>query len=359
MQAGEYWYAMQDPEGEPQGYARLVVGSAAQGASTYAWTLRIAFAGGTYEEERSLTLDAGGVLLASGYRAGASRVEARREGDRLVGTSCGNDGEESAIDLEVEDDALSGMGFVRAASLERETGASLAFTDYDEASGFVSEGRGEIVVGERERVPLPGGDVDAWKVVVKQGRGGEIPLWVDDDGVIVRADWGGGNLMVLHESSTEHLFQPRPPVVREVPAPTAKELVLEGDVAGAAPGELFRWWTEPDRLEQWWPHEAEVGAAEGEPYRLRWKEPAWFLDGVITRYEPPSVLGFAWVWAHRPEAPPLEVVVDFEDAVAGTHLRITQGPYRDTDEDRRERDGHRQGWEVVCTRLADAVARGG
>ena len=56
--------------------------------------------------------------------------------------------------------------------------------------------------------------------------------------------------------------------------------------------------------------------------------------------------------------PPLEVEVDFEDRPDGTLLRISQGPYRDTDEDRQERNGHRQGWEAVCARLADAVAKG-
>jgi len=357
VKEGDYWYAMQDPRGEPQGYARLVVRRDAGGASTFDWTLRIAFAGGTYEEDRSLTLDEGGTLLAAGYRCGESEVRVRREGRRLVGIRRGDDGGETPIDLEVPDDALSGMGFVRAASLPHETGARLAFSDFNEAAGFAAEGRAELVVGERERVGLPGGEVDAWRVVLTREVGAELPLWIDEEGVLVCADWGGGNLMVLHPSSTEHLFAPRPPVVTEVASRTADQLVMEGVVPGASPRELFRWWTEPDRLERWWPHEAEVGAAEGEPYRLRWKEPDWFLDGVITRYEPPRLLAFAWVWAHRPEAPPLEVEVDFEDAEGGTRLRLTQGPYRDTDEDRKERDGHRQGWEVVCARLADAVAR--
>ena len=357
MKPGTYWYAMQTPGGEPQGYARLVVSTVDEGAKRYDWRLRIAFPGGTYEEDRSLTVDTEGRMLGATFAAGGSEVEARRENGNLVGRVRTAEGEEQPLELAVEDDALSGMGFVLATTLPRETGRTLTFADYNESAGFRAEGRARVVVGERVSVPLPEGDADAWHVVLTREDGNELPLWVDDDGVLVRADWGGGNLMVLHAEPTEHLFDPAPPAVRVVEPEKDEQLVMEGEIPGADPKELFRWWTEPDRLEQWWPHEAEVGTGEGEPYRLRWTEPAWFLDGIIGRYEPGRHLAFSWVWAHRPEAPPLEVEVDFEDAPEGTHLRITQGPYRDLDEDRKERVGHRQGWEVVCTRLADAVAR--
>lgn len=357
MQAGEYWYAMQDPAGTPQGYARLLV-SARGDATRYEWRLRIAFPGGTYEEDRSLTLDAGARMVEASFAGGGAEVYAERDGTRFVGTVRSADGEEVALDVEVEDDAMSGLGFVLAATLPRETGRTLSFADYNESAGFRAEGRARVEVGERAAVPLPGGDRQAWRIVLTRESGNELPLWVDDTGVLVQADWGGGNRMVLHDASTEHLFEPAPPVVRVVEPEQTDKLVMEGEIAGASPRDLFQWWTRAERLERWWPHEAEVGEAEGEPYRLRWKEPAWFLDGLITRYEPGRRLGFTWVWAHRPDAPPLEVEVDFEDAVVGTRLRVTQGPYRDTDEDLRERAGHRQGWEAVCARLADAVASG-
>lgn len=357
MRTGTWWYAMQTPEGEPQGFARLLVVAEEGGATRYDWRLRIAFPGGTYEEDRSLVLDADLRMLAASYEGQGARVEARREGGRLVGTARPADGEPTPIDLAVEDDALSGMGFVVAASLPRETGHARDFADHNEADGFRPEGRARLVVGEPCTVSLPGGDVPARRVVLTRASGNDLPLWVDDDGVLVQADWGGGNLMVRHAESTEHLFDPAPPTVQEVEPAASGRLVMEGSIAGAAPKELFRWWTEADLLERWWPHEAEVGRAEGEPYRLRWKEPAWFLDGVISRYEPPRALAFTWVWAHRPEAPPLEVEVDFEDVPEGTRLRVTQGPYRDRDEDRQERAGHRRGWEAVCARLADAVAK--
>mgnify|MGYP001813822035 CR=1 FL=1 len=344
---------MSDP-----GSARILVAEAEAGATRYDWRLRIAFPGGTYEEDRSLTVDAEGRLEAATFEGGGAHVRARRDGARLVGNLRPPEGEETELDLEVEDDAMSGMGFVLATTLPRETGASLSFADYNESAGFSAEGRAKVVVGERVTAPLPQGDVPAWQVVLTREGGNELPLWVNDDGVLVCADWGGGNLMVLHGEPTEHLFEPAPPAVRVVEPEKPDQLVMEGEIAGATPKELFGWWTQAERLEQWWPHEAEVGSAEGEPYRLRWKEPAWFLDGVISHYEPPHALAFTWVWAHRPEAPPLEVEVDFEDAPEGTLLRITQGPYRDTDEDRQERMGHRQGWEAVCSRLAAVVTEG-
>jgi uncharacterized protein YndB with AHSA1/START domain len=358
MRPGVYWYAMQDPAGAPQGYARLLVVAEGDDGTRYDWRLRIAFPGGTYEEERSLTLDAAGRMVAASFEGTGAAVQARRQGDRLVGTARSADGKEEPVDLRVEDDALSGMGFVRAADLPRESGRALSFADYDESAGFRAAGRAEIRVGEREPAPLPGGEVEAWRIVLTRADGNELPLWVDDAGVLVQADWGGGNLMVLHDEPTEHLFEPAPPMLRTVEPELREQLVLEGEIAGASPRELFTWWTRADRLERWWPHEAEVGEAEGEPFRLRWEEPAWFLDGVITRYEPGRLLAFTWTWEHLPDAAPLEVEVDFEDAPGGTRLRITQGPYRDSDDDRKERAGHRRGWEVVCTRLADAVAQG-
>lgn len=358
MKAGTYWYAMQESGGEPQGYARLLVSEGDDGATRYDWRLRIAFPGGTYEEERTLTVDAERRMLAASYEGGGTVVEARREGTRLVGTIRPAEGEEQALDTEIEDDAVSGMGFVLATTLPCETGQALSFADYNESAGFRAEGRGRIEVGERVTLALPGGERQAWRAALTREGGSELPLWLDEAGVLLQADWGGGNLMVLHDESTEYLYGPAAPVVREAGLEQADRLVMEGEIAGASPRELFTWWTQADRLERWWPHEAEVGAAEGEPFQLRWNEPAWFLDGIITRYEPGRLLGFTWTWAHRPDAPPLEVEVDFEDRPDGTLLRITQGPYRDTDEDRQERNGHRQGWEAVCARLADAVARG-
>lgn len=357
MKPGTYWYAMQTPEGEPQGYARLLVVEDEGDTTRYDWRLRIAFPGGTYEEDRSLTLDDAGRLVAASYEGPGTVVTARREAGRIVGSVRASGGEEHPLDLEVEDDASTGMGFVLATRLPRESGQELSFADYNESSGFAAEGRARMVVGECVSVLLPRGEVLAWQVVLSRESGNELPLWIDEDGVLVQADWGGGNLMVLHEEPTEHLYEPAPPIVRVVDS-SPDQLVMEGEIPGVLPRDLFRWWTEASLLERWWPHEAEVGTGEGEPYRLRWTEPAWFLDGLITRYEPGRMLGFTWAWAHRPDAPPLEVEVDFEDATDATRLRITQGPYRDTDEDRGEREGHRQGWEAVCARLADAVSKG-
>ena len=207
MRTGTFWYAMVDASGRAQGYARLRAENLEHGAQRFDWDLHLAYPGGRYEEERRATFAAGGRMLETAYLDADRTVEARRDGTRMVGLLRHGDFE-SPIDLPVEDDAVSGLGFVLAASLPAEEGYEQAHADYNEARGFEAEGRCVMRVGGRELIRLPEGRVEAHRIVLRRADGRELLLWVDGAARLVQADWGGGNLMVLHPDSTQSLFSP-------------------------------------------------------------------------------------------------------------------------------------------------------
>ena len=355
MKQGEHWYSMQDPEGEPQGYARLVVSAEDEGARRVEWELHLAFPGGTYEEARSAVFDAEGGMLSATYEDAGSRVEAERRGERLVGRVVKGD-EEQPLDMPFEADAVGGMGFMLACDLPFEAGHRQAHHDYNEAQGFKPEGSLTLDVRGAETLQLPGGAVSAWKMVLTRQGGSELPIWVDADRRIVQTDWGGGNLMIVSESSTEHLFQPAPPLVVPMDPDDLSAMVVEGVLEGAEPDRVFAFFTDPERLKRWWPQEAEVGDGVGGPYVLAWPQAEWTLRGEITTWAPGRELGFTWAWDHMPERPTYRVEVTLEAAEGGTRLRIRQGPYGDAEADQKDRHGHLEGWQSVTARLQAALA---
>ncbi len=206
MQHGEFWYGMAGADGDPYGYARLAIADAPAGVSCN-WELRLAFPGGTYEEERSAVHDAARRTLAATWAADGRRLAVERQGTRLVGTRVAADAE-TAIDVEVEDDALAGMGFVIAADLPFEAGATHAFHDYNEAQGLTPEGEARFTVAGPASLEVDGVTLETWKVLLHRSDGREMPLWIDGDRRIVRVDWGGGNLMTIAPAPTRHLFRP-------------------------------------------------------------------------------------------------------------------------------------------------------
>ena len=207
MLTGEHWYAMQDPTGQPQGYARLRVDDAADGGRRVRWDLRLAFPGGTYEEDRSALFDAEGRMLEATYTDGATTVAVRLEGDRFVGTLDGPDGR-VAIDQPAPGGAVAGMGFVLATTLPLEEGYERRVPDFNEAQGMKPEGTAIFVVKGGETLDLPEGRVPAHRVGHVRDDGREVPRRGDTRGRLRQSDCGRGNLRVLHPASTEAQFRP-------------------------------------------------------------------------------------------------------------------------------------------------------
>lgn len=346
---GDYWYAMRTEDGAAVGYARLVVVRRSDGGLGIDWTLKIAH-GGNYEETRRLTVDRDGRLLESEHRAFDNLVCAgRRDGDAWRITVV-EDGK--VVERETEPppaDATTGMGFVFAAAVPREEGGTLTFVELNEADALkpigrvrytwegTAEGEGEVASGPVHRIRI------------HKPTGKDLPLTIAEDGRILTVDWGSLD-MALSPTSTEGLYTAHVPLltVREAGA----QLVLEGDVAGFTPDEVYDHFTKPDLLATFWAPEAEVDLRVGGAYTLSWPGPGWTLLGEVLEADRGHRLAFRWRWKHRPDAPDQRVVLDLAPAEGGgCRVRITHGPYRDTEADAAEREGHVQGWETAFSRL--------
>jgi uncharacterized protein YndB with AHSA1/START domain len=253
------------------------------------------------------------------------------------------------------DDAVSGLGFVLAAWMPREADSVLRRADRNDANTFETEGT--VTITARGEEALPGdAEAKAFRYDLARADGRSMPIHVDAEGRIVRIDWGGGTVMELRPESTEHLFRPAPPAVEEVETGPEK-LVMRGEFPDVEPEAMFALWTTVEGITRWWPPEAEIEAKVGGKFRLSWPGPGWLLVGTVREIKAPQRLAFSWKWAHEPEdAPALEVVVEIaKREEGGSVLTITHGPYEDTPEGRKEREGHRRGWIQFCTRLAEVT----
>lgn len=116
---------------------------------------------------------------------------------------------------------------------------------------------------------------------------------------------------------------------------------LVRNVAGPV-AEVFRAWTEPDLLKQWFgPGEFTIPSAEmdvrpGGEYLIVMRSPSgdeMSLTGTYREIEPPARLVFTWswrlVWAEAPES---LVTVEFRGLDAGTEVTIVHGEFASEDE---------------------------
>ncbi len=139
--------------------------------------------------------------------------------------------------------------------------------------------------------------------------------------------------------------------VHQVPS-SEDMLIMQGDFPGFPPDLLFAYWVRPDLLRQWWPREATVEPRVGGAYSFSWPEQGRRLHGRYTAFEPGKALAFTWSWDAQPSVePPLTVSVTFAPLQDGTRLTLTQGPYRNTPEDQRERASHLEGWTYFLQKL--------
>jgi uncharacterized protein YndB with AHSA1/START domain len=144
-------------------------------------------------------------------------------------------------------------------------------------------------------------------------------------------------------------------IVQQTSGP--EQLIVTSFYKRIAPAELFRHWTQPELLTQWWPAEAELEPRMGGRYCLSWPSMSWHLRGIYTEFEPGRKLAFTWKWDHEPATPERHVHVAFEPiGDIGTQLTITHGTYANSQQDQQEREGHLEGWTYFLRRLHDAVA---
>jgi uncharacterized protein YndB with AHSA1/START domain len=354
---GEYWYGMYNQDGESQGYARLLLRETTGGGFHCEWELKVAFPGGTHEEERGATFHRDLRQTFAEFKSGLTRVVVAREGDVMVGKHGVDD-----LRVEVAADAIGGMGFVLAAAMPLEADATLSRTEYNTNTAMQPMGAVTFQVGEQEELELPAGKMSAWRVTMTRESGRPAPtVWVNAEREIVQVDWGM-SMMRLHRESTRSLFDPPPPFLTQLEPDDKTKLVLTGRFPGFGLDEMWEHWTTADGITKWWPHEAEIEPEVGGKVKLTWRdddgEIQWQLEGKVEVWEPESRFGFTWRWHTAPEGTPdLSVLVEFSrdfsrSSDRAVNVKITHGPFDIHNDDQENRAGLHQGWEYFCTKLA-------
>lgn len=68
------------------------------------------------------------------------------------------------------------------------------------------------------------------------------------------------------------------------------------------PERLWGLLTEPEQLVRWWPDVAELEPREGGRVRMVFSAASSIVNGRVTRFDPPSGLGFTWEREQSPDA---------------------------------------------------------
>lgn len=118
---------------------------------------------------------------------------------------------------------------------------------------------------------------------------------------------------------------------------TDNEVRIE-QVIDAPREEVFRAWTEPDQLKQWWgpggytTEYAEVDLRTGGRYLLVMKPPdgePFHLAGTYREIVAPERLVYTWKWeVGVPDPAESLVTVDFEDVGDATRVTVTHGEFQ-------------------------------
>jgi uncharacterized protein YndB with AHSA1/START domain len=130
----------------------------------------------------------------------------------------------------------------------------------------------------------------------------------------------------------------------------------------AAPREeVFRAWTDPEALKEWWAAGpgfttpvAEVDLRVGGRYRLGMKAPdqelPYVVGGTYREIERPARLVYTWAWEGS-NAPETLVTVEFRDRGSLTEVVLTHEHFADAT----DRDRHAAGWNGCLDRLAQVI----
>jgi hypothetical protein len=352
MKTGEFWYACYT-DGKAQGYAHMVVRETIGGMGGIHIELDLHLGGDVnYEEERETTFNADGVMTYTAYKSGQTRCAVAREGKVMVGKLGIED-----LRVEADEGAAGQLGWVLAAWLPQKAGATTSRASFDENSGMKYAGTSVFTVGAAEKVTLDSGEVEAFnvKIAVEQLKT-ERHVWVNKDRVVVQLEGKGGAMMKLSDASAKDLYKQQPPVFEQLEPDDKTKLVLQGDFAGYTLDEMWKKWTTAEGITSWWPPLAEIEGKVGGKFVLTWKTEAgeiqWQLTGKVETWEPGKKFGFTWRWNETPaETPDLHVLVEFSEVEGGVRLKITHNKFDPNNDDQKNRESLKQGWEFFCINL--------
>jgi uncharacterized protein YndB with AHSA1/START domain len=132
---------------------------------------------------------------------------------------------------------------------------------------------------------------------------------------------------------------------------------LVAHIPGREPSEVYRDWSEAERVRAWWGPEASIDLRVGGGYEFRWSRLRATLRGRYTRIDRGRNLAFSWAWDEEPDRRS-EVALEFRaDGAGGTDLEVTQGPYSDDARDQALRQQHLDGWRYHLPKLAGPAGR--
>jgi len=138
-------------------------------------------------------------------------------------------------------------------------------------------------------------------------------------------------------------------------------LVVER-VFSAPPAEVFRAWTDPAMLTQWWGPEGFVtpectmDVRPGGAWRTKMVGPdgTHVVSGVYREIAPPTRLVMTWGWeADGKRGHETEVAVTFQPVDGGTRVRLVQSLFLTVE----QRDAHTMGWNSTFNDLERLFAR--
>ena len=122
--------------------------------------------------------------------------------------------------------------------------------------------------------------------------------------------------------------------------------------------EVFRWWTEADRLREWMSPvgtvEAEVDLRVGGSLRIVMRGDGRVIDhvGEYVEIDPPRRLVFTWVSAFTGAEPSLVTVELEPEGEGATQLRLVHSQLPES-----IAASHRDGWGAMLDRLSGSLAR--
>src|SRR5687768_9113151 len=147
------------------------------------------------------------------------------------------------------------------------------------------------------------------------------------------------------------------------PSPHANLTLNLSRVFDAPRDRVFRAWTDPRMLEQWWGPPgfscplAQVDLRPGGAYRLGMKPPegeTFYLAGVFREVQPPERLVYTWQWEDDShDKSETLVTVEFKDLGPRTEVVLTHERFPDAGAVAR----HTDGWNGCFIRLAELLAQ--
>jgi uncharacterized protein YndB with AHSA1/START domain len=131
------------------------------------------------------------------------------------------------------------------------------------------------------------------------------------------------------------------------------EIRLVAHYPRRSPADVYRDWTDPERVRAWWGADAVLDLRIGGEYVFRWPKINAVLRGKYTCIDPDSRLEFTWAWDDEPDRPK-DVKLRFTtDAALGSRLEVVHGPYTAEARDQELRQQHLDGWRFHLPKLAD------